>query len=170
MKKNFFLIFFFVLFCNQILASPNKIIKNLKGCSYTKTTGYPSNIDNLKIELIEVDIHDYRKWTVNGVRILTNRYRFVPDKFKRRYNSTITVSYEDKSVCVFEGRVRHSGDEKDHINQIQNSITQSLDIHLVNGNIKGITKFKLLRPNTRGNLEDEILITEILRNLNALIL
>ncbi len=168
MKKIFFFIFFFVLFCNQILASQNKIVKNFIGCSYNKTAGYPSNIDNLKIELIEVDIHDYRKWTVNGVRILTNRYRFVPDKFKRRYDSTITVSYEDKSVCVLEGRIRHSGDEKDHINQIQNSITQSLDIHLINGNIKGVTKFKLLRPNTRGNLEDEVLITEVLRNLDFL--
>lgn len=168
MKKKIFFIFFFILFCNQIFASPNKIVKNFKGCSYNKTTGYPSNINNLKIELIEVDIHDYRKWTVNGVRILTNRYRFVPDKFKRRYESTITVSYEDKSVCVFEGRVRHSGDEKDHISQTQNSITQSLDIHLINGNIKGITKFKLLRPNTRGNLEDEILITEVLRNIDFL--
>ena len=39
---------------------------------------------------------------------------------------------------------------------------------MVNGNIKGITKFKLLRPNTRGNLEDEILITEVLRNLDFL--
>jgi hypothetical protein len=43
-----------------------------------------------------------------------------------------------------------------------------LDVHLTEGNIKGITKFKLLRPNTRGNLEDEIFITEILRNLNFL--
>ena len=51
---------------------------------------------------------------------------------------------------------------------MQNSITQSLDIHLINGNIKGVTKFKLLRPNTRGNLEDEILITEVLRNLDFL--
>ena len=34
-----------------------------------------------------------------------------------------------------------------------------------NGNIRGITKFKLLRSNTRGVLEDEIL-NEILRNLN----
>ena len=168
MKKKFFFIFFFILFCNQILASPNKTAKNFKGCSYNITNGYPSNIDSLKIELIEVDIHDYRKWTVNGVRILTNRYRFVPDKFKRRYDSTITVVYEDKSVCVLEGRVRHSGDEKDHINQMQNSITQSLDVHLINGNIKGVTKFKLLRPNTRGNLEDEILITEVLRNLDFL--
>ena len=43
-----------------------------------------------------------------------------------------------------------------------------MDVHLNEGNIKGITKFKLLRPNTRGDLEDEILVTELLRNLNFL--
>ena len=122
----------------------------------------------MKIKSIEIDVHDYRGWTVNGVRIITNRFRYVPDKYKKRYDSTIIVTYEDDSKCSMQGRVRHSGDEKDHIGQIRNSITQSLDVHLIDGNIKGITKFKLFRPNTRGNLEDEILITEILRNLNYL--
>ena len=37
---------------------------------------------------------------------------------------------------------------------------------IVISSLTGITKFKLLRPKTRGILEDEILITEILRNLN----
>ena len=102
-------------------------------------------------------------------RIITNRFRYVPDKYKKdMINSNRHI--EDDSKCSMQGRVRHSGDEKDHIGQMQNSITQSLDVHLIDGNIKGITKFKLFRPNTRGNLEDEILITEILRNLNYLAL
>ena len=66
----------------------------------------------------------------------------------------------------FDARIRHSGDEKDHIALLDNAITQSLDIHLKNGHIRGITKFKLLRPKARGILEDEIFITEILRNIN----
>ncbi len=168
MKKYFYLIFFSIFFADQVWSDQNKSISNLKGCSLNFIKNNPNKIDNLKIKLIEVDHHDYRKWTVNGVRILTNRYRYVPAKFKRRFNSTISVTYEDDTKCVFEGRTRHSGDEKDHIDQIQNSISQSLDIHLIDGNIKGITKFKLLRSNTRGNLEDEILVTEILRNLNYL--
>lgn len=167
MKKYLF-IFFFILIFNQSFAAQNKSISDLKGCAFKITNSYVKDIDNLRIKLIEIDVHDYRKWTVNGVRILTNRYRYVPDKYKRRFNSTVTVTYQDESKCKFEARVRHSGDEKDHIGQFENSITQSLDVHLIEGNIRGITKFKLLRPKTRGILEDEILITEILRNLNFL--
>ena len=37
-----------------------------------------------------------------------------------------------------------------------------------NGHIKGITRFKLYLPGTRGNETDEILQTEILRNLDYL--
>ena len=168
MKKNLFLIFFFVFCFQSILASQNKPISELKGCTYKISENYLKKIDSLPIKLIEVDTHDYKKWTVNGIRILTNRYRYVPEKYKKRFDATISVTYADNNKCSFEGRVRHSGDEKDHIDQLDNSITQSLDIHLKEGNIKGITKFKLLRSNTRGNLEDEIFITEILRNLNYL--
>ena len=168
MKKYIYFIFFFIFALNQVWAKQNKSITKLNGCYFKINNNYIEEIDLLKIKLIEVDVHDYRKWTVNGVRILTNRYRYVPDKYKRRFNSTITVTYEDNSKCVFDGRVRHSGDEKDHIGRLDNSITQSLDVHLENGNIRGITKFKLLRPKTRGNLEDEILITELLRNFNYL--
>ena len=159
MKKYFLLIFFFIFLTNKAWTNQNKQLSETKGCSFNINKDYAQNIDNLKIELIEVDIHDFRKWTVNGVRILTNRYRYVPEKFKRRFDSTISVTYEDGSKCLFDGRVRHSGDEKDHIGQLENSLVQSLDVHLLNGNIKGITKFKLLRPKTRGNLEYEILIT-----------
>ena len=122
--------------------------------------------EEIPIRLIEVDIKNYRKWTVNGIRILTTRYRYVDDKFKRRFDGKVTVTFSDNTVCVFDARIRHSGDEKDHISLLGNSITQSLDVHLKNGNIRGITKFKLLRPKARGILEDEIFLTEILRNLN----
>lgn len=168
MKKYSFLIFFFIFFSSEVLVAKNKSISQIKGCSFTIDKNYISKIDHLKIKLIEIDVHDYKGWTVNGVRIITNRFRYVPDKYKKRYDASITVTYEDNSKCSIQGRVRHSGDEKDHIGQIQNSILQSLDIHLIDGNIKGITKFKLFRPNTRGVLEDEILITEILRNLGYL--
>tara|TARA_B100000963_G_scaffold257493_1_gene225933 strand:- start:857 stop:3205 length:2349 start_codon:yes stop_codon:yes gene_type:complete len=164
--KKYLLIFFFTFTFVQLFASQNKPTLISKGCNYHITNDYVKEIDNLKIKLIEVDVHDFRKWTINGVRILTNRYRYVPEKYKKRYDATVTVTYENDNKCILSARIRHSGDEKDHIDQLDNSITQSLDVHLNEGNIRGITKFKLFRPNTRGNLEDEILITEILRNLN----
>jgi hypothetical protein len=163
MKKYFFFIFFIF---NESWSIENKPIDVIKGCNYKIEKNYLNKIDNLPIKLIEVDFHDYRKWTINSVRILTNRYRYVPERFKKRFDATITVVYGNNSKCVLKGKIRHSGDEKDHISKQGNSISQSLDIHLSEGNIRGITKFKLLRPNTRGVLNDEILITQILRNLN----
>ena len=70
--------------------------------------------------------------------------------------------------CFYTGRIRHSGDQKDHISLHDNYILQSIDVHLDNGNIRGITKFKLLRPNTRGVLEDVIIQTQLLRNFGYL--
>ena len=163
MKKYFFFIFFIF---NESWSIENKPVDVIKGCNYKIEKNYLNKVDNLPIKLIEVDFHDYRKWTINSVRILTNRYRYVPERFKKRFDATITVVYGNNSKCVLKGKIRHSGDEKDHISKQGNSISQSLDIHLSEGNIRGITKFKLLRPNTRGVLNDEILITQILRNLN----
>ncbi|OUX44356.1 hypothetical protein CBE37_01245 [bacterium TMED277] len=167
MRKYVFFLIFYFCFLN-IAATQDKPIKNIKGCDTEITESYLRNIDNLPIKLIEVDVHDYRKWTVNGIRILTSRYRYVQNKYKRRYDATILITYGDNTKCFFDARIRHSGDEKDHISQLDNSITQSLDVHLRSGNIRGITKFKLLRKNVRGNLEDEIFLTEILRKLNYL--
>ena len=125
-------------------------------------------LDNSKIEKIEIKAHKYRKWIRNSINILTGNFRYIPEKFKKRFDASIVVKFENNLVCNFTGRMRHSGDEKDHIKLLENSIIQSLDIHLSNGNIRGITKFKLFVPESRGVFEDEIFVTELLRELNYL--
>ena len=64
--------------------------------------------------------------------------------------------------------VRHSGDAKDHIALKGNSIIQSLDVTLSLGNIRGITRFKLFKPDVRGVLEDVVIQNHILRNFGYL--
>ena len=110
---------------------------------------------------IEIDTDNYRRWAVNSMRIITNSSRFISDRYKERFKSNITITYENDIKCVFEGRIRHSGDAKDHIALKGNSIIQSLDIHLNNGNIRGITKFKLFKPDVRGEIQDVIILTEL---------
>ena len=162
MKKILVIVFFFSSFLFSLSAKENK----LKGCNGKISKSFIHNNEEIPIKSIEVDTNNYRKWTLNGIRILTSRYRYVDDRYKKRFDSKVTVTYLDNTICIFDARIRHSGDEKDHISLLENSITQSLDVHLKNGNIRGITKFKLLRPKARGILEDEIFLTEILRNLN----
>ena len=166
-KILFFLIIFFIS-TGKLSANLNKPQDSVIGCNNKVSEEYLKKANQLKIDRIEIDIHNYRSWIVNSIRILTSRSRYVSERHKRRFDATISVNYEDGTRCVFQGRIRHHGDEKDHISLSGNTIIQSLDVHLNNGNIRGITKFKLLRPKTRGNLKDEILLTELLRNLNYL--
>ena len=73
-KKTFFLITLF--FCTKS-NTQNKSLNNLKGCNNTVSKEHIINLDNLVITSIEVDTHDYRKWIVNSIRILTSGTRFI---------------------------------------------------------------------------------------------
>ena len=168
MRKILFFLIRFLFSTEKLLANINKSADSVIGCNSEVSEEYLKKANQLKIDKIEIDIHNYRSWIVNSIRILTSRSRYIPERYKRRFDATIVVNYENGTRCVFQGRIRHHGDEKDHISLLDNTIIQSLDVHLNNGNIRGITKFKLLRPKTRGNLNDEILLTELLRNLNYL--
>ena len=168
MRKILFFLILFLFSTEKLLANINKPADSVIGCNNEVSEEYLKKANQLKIDQIEIDIHNYRSWIVNSIRILTSRSRYIPERYKRRFDATIVVNYENGTRCVYQGRIRHHGDEKDHISLSDNTIIQSLDVHLNNGNIRGITKFKLLRPKTRGNLNDEILLTELLRNLNYL--
>ena len=168
MKKVSFLFFLIIFFSFELEADIQQVDKNFLGCNYDINEKNLKEINNLKIKRINVDVNNYRNWIVNSIRIITSRSRYVSDTNKQRFKSNISVEFEDGSFCNFVGRIRHHGDEMDHISLAGNTIIQSIDVHLDEGNIRGITKFKLLRPNTRGKLEDEIFLTELLRNLNFL--
>ena len=163
-----FIIFFFSSVNYHNLLAKNNISNLPLGCSSELTKSFFLNYYNLSIKKIEIDTHNYRNWTVNNVRIITHNTRFIPNNLKKRFDATIKVTFEDDSFCILTGRVRHSGDAKDHIALKGNSIIQSLDVILNYGNIKGITKFKLFKPDVRGNLEDVIIQTNLLRELGYL--
>ena len=163
MKRKLLIFFFLVfLFPESTEAGIGPYCENKINQSVLK------NIDNLKIENIEVKVDKYKKWTRNSLKILIGNFRWIPQKYKKRFDATVSVKFENDLVCDFKARIRHSGDEKDHISLKGDSIIQSIDVHLKTGHIYGITKFKLLRPNTRGNHKDEILLTELLREFNYL--
>ena len=170
MKKSiFFFVFFFILFINFNLSAQNKFEKNFFGCNYNEVNfkSFEDN-KNLKIKKIEIEINNYRKWSVNNIKILTSGSRIIADKYKTRFNATVAINYDNDLICRFKAKIRQSGDEKDHISLVENSIIQSLDIELDEGNIKGITKFKLYKENVRGVIEDEILQTQLLRDFGYL--
>jgi inorganic pyrophosphatase len=166
MKK---ILFFFLLILVQSFSDISADTKTLSlGCTSEINEKSLYSYEKIKITKIEIDIDNYRNWTVNSIKIITSNSRYIEDIYKKRFKAQITVHFEDGSRCFFSGRVRHSGDQKDHISLHDNHILQSIDVHLDYGNIRGITKFKLLRPKTRGVLEDVLIQNQILRNLDYL--
>ena len=86
---------------------------------------------------------------------------YIKNKYKETFYANISVIYEDFQ-CDFKSDIRISGDWKDHI-VIEKRIS-SLDVKLLDGNIFGVTKFKLLLPHTRRS-DNEIITTTIFSNM-----
>ncbi len=168
MRKILIFFLFFLFSVNTLFASQKKADSQSLGCDNEISINNLQNKSNLKIEKIEIDTNNYRNWAMNSMRILTSGTRFISDEYKRKFKSKIIVTYEDQSKCFLKGRIRQSGDAKDHIALKDNSVIQSLDIQLDHGNIRGITRFKLFKPDVRGNLEDVIIQTQMLRNFGYL--
>lgn len=164
MKKKIVLFFLFLL-TPQLLSS-NSHLSNKNICKTNPNIFNINTIKDTRIQNIEIDIQDYRKWTVNGLRVLIGNFRWVSEKYKKRFPANIVVNFDDGLKCKYSAKVRHSGNQKDHVELKENSINQSIDVHLNAGNILGISKFKLLLKHTRGNYVDEIILTKLLREFN----
>jgi len=160
-KINIFFFLFFLNF-NFVLAETGPY------CNGEISESLLKSEDSAQPKLIKVTPNKNRQWQKNNIRIITENARIIPLKFKQRFDATIDVIFAGNIKCSFYGRVRQHGDFKDHIYLKDGSIIQSLDIHLRTGHINGVTKFKLLIPNTRGNADHEIFLTELLRELNFL--
>ena len=72
-------------------------------------------IDYLKIKIITVKVDEYRNMTRNSINILIGNFRWIPKKFKKRFDANIIVKFENDLTCNFRARIRHNGDQKDLI-------------------------------------------------------
>jgi len=174
-----FLIFFLVLFFlksdlnnTSSLENPKEINDYLiedeikpycNGLNYDKASTMQLN----KIENIDIYFVDKVGWFKNIFEAINNKNKSnsIEKKFKENFAANIKINFLNDFSCTFKSRIRISGDWKDHLDSA--SLTSSMDIKLTDGNIEGITSFKLFLPNTR-NFENEIIGTSILGELNIL--
>ena len=77
MKKILFFFLFLTLFPNILFANQNKPEQSFSGCN-NKINKDTFTRDNIKIDKLEIDINNYKKWTVNNIKIITNRSTFIP--------------------------------------------------------------------------------------------
>lgn len=134
-----------------------------------------SYFDNNKIRYfdltqIEIDIFNDLGWNTNVFRIISSEDRVIKPEYKNKFNGLMNIHVEndDKNLnisCSFDIEIRISGDWTDHINR-KNGMT-SLDVKLLNGNIDGITKFKLFAPRSR-HYENEVFVTTLLEMIGFL--
>ena len=133
-------------FCNGIKSSSYKFLKL-------------ENIKKLNISFVNKEA-----WYRNLLETLESD-PIILDKNKKRYKATIEIEYDSGIKCIFDSKIRLSGDFQDHIRN--NLRATSMDISLDNGNIENIVKFKLFLPETRRE-NTEYVITAIMKNLNFL--
>ena len=119
------LIFFclFLIFSNYSLAEESKSLHPF--CKNGVDLGDSINFEDKQIKNIEIKIKKYRQWTENGIRIITGNFRWIPDRYKKRFKGDVIVNYDNKLKCNFTARIRHNGDQKDHIQLKDNSLIQS---------------------------------------------
>lgn len=133
-------------------------------CNF-RTADYLASLATPKsIKSIDIEIPKSSKFARNQFKIFSSKSKNIPDKLKKKFKADIIVKYEF-GYCKYLGKVRQSGDWKDHIVFVGGNPIQSLDVRLKNGNVVGATRFKLLIPETR-NSRNEILGALLLRKLD----
>ena len=157
----FFLLFFLnsgFLHANINPYCDNKIVQSLL-----------YKIDHNLPQLIEIKVNKNRRWQKNGLRIIRdNSSGIIHKKYKKKFKAKLIVKFDSKTKCEFRIKIRQNGDMTDHIKFVDGKFYQSLDVDLDEGHVNGITQFKLLIPETRGNPDDVIILTELLRELGFL--
>ena len=165
MSAIFKILLSFIFFLN-LFNFNSAISKEYKKCNNFDSLNYNKSVNYIPVEKINIKIDEYKKWQVNNIRILTNNSHLIPDKFKKKFSSTVIIKYKNGLFCKIKARIRTHGDLKDHIIYKDGRVFQSLDVDLKDGHINNITKFKLFLSKTRGVDEDEIFMTELLREFD----
>ena len=157
MKKQFTKLFF-IYFSFFLLISSNVFAKcNFISANYLNELDNPNSINKIKIE-----IPKSAKYAINFYKVLASKSDNIPPELRRTFRAKISVIYKF-GTCVYNSKIRQHGDWKDHIDEKREM--RSLKINLKEGNILNAVKFRLLLPETRGNL-NEILGALLLKKLD----
>ena len=117
------------------------------------------------IKSLNINIPKSDEWYKNLINLIINKKGYIENLYKNTYPSKVKIVFNSSKVCSFSAEVRIHGDWKDHINV--SNLSSSLDVKLIDGNILGITRFKLFLPNSRNN-DNEIFVTTFMSELGYL--
>ena len=145
---------FFLLASLNALSNVNEAFKN------------PLNVINIPDEItVNIDTANYRKYKLSVLRGFFDESSNISEKYKKEVNGEIKITFNSKESSIIRAKIRMTGDYTDHI-RIKD-VVSSLYIKLLNGNISGITRFKLLLPGTR-NSHHEVFTTVLFEKLGII--
>jgi len=128
---------------------------------------YFQNQNYQYIRNLEIEITESENWNQNLFEAFVYEGIKIKDQFKKNFKSKLKFNFSDESYCKFDARIRISGDWKDHLKIKNGTIISSLDVRLTEGNIFGITEFKLFIPETRKS-DNEIFTASLFSELGFL--
>ena len=114
-----------------------------------------------------ITIPESRSWYQNLLKAFIEDSSVIKEKYKKRFVANISFTKSNGEVCQLPAKVRISGDWKDHIQSKKGDVISSLDVTLTEGNINGITKFKLFIPSTR-NGSSEVIVSLLMKEMGYL--
>lgn len=121
------------------------------------------------INYLKIQFDNQKDWYDNLYETMLSDSNNIEGKYKKRFKAKVILSFKGaEDNCVYDSRIRISGDWRDHLNKTKS--LSSMDVSLTSGNIFGITKFKLLLKDTRGseNGKNEVFVSTLLSNLGYL--
>ena len=150
----YFLISIFLV----VVGSASSAQCNFKTGEFIEEMGDPGAIVQMEIEVFKS-----AKYAKNLMKTILSSSDNIPPKLRIRFKAAVKVHY-NFGVCEYSSTIRQSGDWKDHIQFLPGGIlVRSLDVKLKEGNVMGAVRFKLLIPETRGDI-NEVLAALILKN------
>ena len=155
-----------------ILVDENLINLKVKNCSRLNYEDslllHPKKFSSLNLE---IKFNSIREWRKNNILSLVQAEknkkesgyfkRFFTDR--KRVNGKIIFNLEDQIKCFVKAKIRAHGDLEDHFN-IE---LPSLDVHLTDGHIFGITKFKLYIPRSR-SYDNELIVANLFKEIGLM--
>ena len=134
-------------------------------CSF-EFNGISNNSINYFKKLV-ITIPESRRWSINLLKAFNEDSKIIKEKYKKRFAANIAFKKSNGKACQLPAKVRISGDWKDHIQSKKGDVISSLDVTLTEGNINGITKFKLFIPSTR-NRSSEVIVSLLMKEMGYL--
>lgn len=161
MLRTFFSTMLFLLYFSKVSLADICFLKNGQ-----KFDGL-YQLQNEKVTEITIEMKNARSFILDIMKIMADKNISITKKNKKKHKVKIILNFKSFD-CVFDARIRMTGDYKDHIYLNKNKIISSLKVEMKNfGNINSFTEFKLFNPITRYG-ENEIIHTTLLRMLNFL--